>query len=121
FLFWVFASIGFSPIGRGLFLNYWITYLQYVAVSVLTICLLTTRQRMMKLIDTMLLFSAFVSLYGIYGYITKHRVIHDPFTSVSRIISIFGSAPTLALFLSIVIPLALYRTVTLQGFKRVGG
>ena len=30
-------------------------------------------------------------------------------------------APTLALFLSVVVPLAFYRTLTLQGFKRIGG
>ena len=118
---WVFASIGISAIGVGSFLTLWTTFLDYMAVGVLTINVLTTRRRMMWLIDAILLPATFIALYGIYGYFTKQNGLVDPTTSLFRISSIFDVSPTLALFLSIVIPLAIYRTFTLQGFKRIVG
>lgn len=120
YLMWVFASIVISSIGIGAFLTLWFTYLDYVAVAVLAIHVLTTRRRLMGFIDIMLLTSLFISLYGIYGYITRQNGLLDPATSVFRIFSVFGSSPTFALFLSIVIPLALYRILILRSFKRVG-
>jgi putative peptidoglycan lipid II flippase len=120
YLLWVFAGIGISAIGVGSFLTTWTTFLDYVAIAVLTINVITTRDRMLRLIDAMLIGSAFISLYGIYGYITGQNGAIDPITSF-RIFSTFGSAPSLALFLSVVIPLAIYRTFTLPGYKRIGG
>ncbi len=121
YLAWVFASIGISAIGIGSFLTLWFTFLDYVAVAVLTINVLTTKRRLLGLIDAILLVSMFIALYGIYGYITKHNGTQDSTPGIFRIMSIFGSSQTLALFLSVVIPLALYRTFTLQGFKRLAG
>lgn len=120
YLAWVFASIGISAIGVGAFLTLWFTYLDYAAVAVLAICLLTTRRRLMGFIDAILLASLSISLYGIYGYITRQNGMLDTGTSLFRIFSVFGSSPTCALFLSLVIPLALYRTLALRGFKRAG-
>ncbi len=120
YLLWVFASIGISAIGVGSFLTIWLTFLDYVAIGVLTINLITSRQRMLGLIDAILIPSTFIALYGIYGYITRQNGVVDPTTSF-RIFSIFSAAPALALLLSIVIPLAIYRTFTLSGSKRVGG
>ena len=94
--------------------------LDYVAIAVLTINVLTTRQQLLTLIDALLIPAAFVSLYGIYGYFTKQNGVVDPSTSLFRIYSVYGSAPPLALFLSIMIPPAIYRVSTLQGFKRLG-
>ena len=121
YLLWVLASIGISPLSVGAFLTSWTIFLSYVAIGVLTINVITTRQRLIRLIDAILLVSAFVSLYGIYGYITKQNGILDTTASLFRISSIFDVAPTLALFLSVVVPLAFYRTLLLRGFKRVGG
>ncbi len=120
-LLWVFVSIGISAPGLGPFLTLWVTYLDYLALAVLTANVLTTRRRLMGLIDAILFTSTCVALYGIYGYITRHNVVLDSTTRLLRIKSVFGAAPTLALFLSIAIPLALYRTYTLRGFWRVGG
>ncbi len=120
YLLWVLAGIGVSPLGVGAFLTSWTISLSYVAIGMLTINLLNTRQRLIRLIDAILLMSAFVSLYGIYGYITKQNGMSDLTTSLFRISSIFDVAPTLALFLSIVVPLAFYRTLILRGFKRAG-
>ena len=119
YLAWVFAGIGISPLSVGAFLTVWITYLNCAAIVVLTINTLTTHRRMLGLIDAILISTTFVSLYGFYGYITKQNGFLDSTTSLFRIFSVFGSAPTLSLFLSIVIPLAFYRTFTLRGFKRV--
>jgi murein biosynthesis integral membrane protein MurJ len=120
YLLWVFVGIGISAIGFGAFLTTWTTFLDYVAISVLTINVITTRERMLRLIDAILILSTFISLYGIYGYITRQNGALDA-TASFRIFSIFSAAPALALFLSVVIPLALYRTFTLRGYKCVGG
>src|SRR5947207_15061251 len=68
----------------------------------------------------LLIVATFVSLYGIYGFFTKKNGVVDPTTSLFRIFSVFGSAPAMALFLSIVIPPAIYRAFTLRGFGRLG-
>lgn len=120
YLLWVFASIGISAtgIGVGTFLTVWVQQLDCLMVSILLINVLTTQQRIMKLIDATLLLSTFISIYGIYGYFTKQNGGMDPTTSLFRIYSIFGAPPGLALFLSVIIPLALYRSFIWQGFKR---
>ena len=121
FLAWALAGIGISPVGTGSsLLIQWTLMLDYVAIAVLTINVLTTRQQLLTLIDALLIPAAFVSLYGIYGYFTKQNGVVDPSTSLFRIYSVYGSAPPLALFLSIMIPPAIYRVSTLQGFKRLG-
>jgi murein biosynthesis integral membrane protein MurJ len=120
YLVWVLLGIGKSPFGTGPFLTQWTLILDFVAIAVLTINVLTTRQHLLKLIDALLIVSVFVSLYGIYGFFTKQNGVVDPSTSVFRIFSVFGSAPAMALFLSIVIPPAIYRAFTLHGFKRLG-
>ncbi|GAC1388670.1 MAG: hypothetical protein NVSMB49_01510 [Ktedonobacteraceae bacterium] len=122
YLLWVFASIGISAIGVGQFLTYWLVYLDYVAVGVLVINLLTTRKKLMGLIDAILILSLFISFYGIYGFFTKQNGLYDTnIASLYRIGSVFGAPPTLAFFLSTIIPLALYRTITLEGWKRIIG
>jgi O-antigen ligase len=120
FCLWVFAGIVTSPLGIGEFLTTWIIYLDYVALGILTVNVLTTERRVMGLIDAILLAFAYVALYGIYGYFTRQNGATDPEVGF-RIFSIFGSSPALGLFLSLGIPLALYRTLTLRGFKRIGG
>ncbi|GAC1388734.1 MAG: hypothetical protein NVSMB38_00050 [Ktedonobacteraceae bacterium] len=122
YLTWVFASIGVSAIGVGQFFTFWLVYLDYVAVGILVINLVTTRKKFMGLIDTILLLSLFISFYGIYGFFTKQNGLYDTnIAALYRIGSVFGAPPTLAFFLSMIIPLALYRTITLQGWKRIIG
>jgi len=120
FSLWVFASIATSPLSIGVFLTTWITYLDFVALGILTVNVLTTERRVMGLIDAILLAFTYVALYGIYGYFTRQYGAPEPEAGF-RIYSIFGSSPALGLFLSLGIPLALYRTLTLRGFKRIGG
>ena len=121
YLLWVFAGIGVSQIGTSSFLTIWILRVNYVAVCVLLISVLTTRRRMLGLIDAILLVSLFVALLGIYGFFTHQNGIFDPITLVFRIFSVFSASPSLALFLSMGIPLMMYRTFTLQGSLRVAG
>ncbi len=120
FLAWALAGIGISPASTGSSLIQWTLMLDNVAIAVLTINVLTARQQLLTLIDALLIPAAIVSLYGIYGYLTKQNGVVDPSTSLFRIYSFYGSAPPLALFLSIMIPPAIYRASTLQGFKRLG-
>ncbi len=119
YLLWVFASIGISTIGASTFLTSWLLLLDYVAVCVLAISVLTTRRRLMRFVDTMLLTSLFVACFGIYSYLTLQNGIFEPGTTIFRTFSVFGSAPTYGSFLSIVIPLAFYRLLTLRGFKQL--
>ena len=120
YVLWVFAGIGISPIGTGPFLTLWTVFLDYVAISVLVINVITTRKHLMGLIYTILLVSVIVAVYGIYGYVTKQNGELDPTSSsLFRIASIFGTiAPTLALFLSLSIPLSLYCILVTRGFLR---
>src|SRR5260370_16971704 len=94
YLIWALAGIGISPVGTGPFLTQWTLMLDCVAVGVLTINVLTTRQHLLKLIDALLIVAAFVSLYGIYGYFTRQNGVVDPTTSLFPIYSFFCSPPS---------------------------
>lgn len=118
YLIWVLAGIVVSPTDIVSSFILWISYLNYLAVAVLTIGILVTKRHLMSLIDIILLGSAFIALFGIYGYFTHQNGILDQNTGQFRIVSLFGSAPTLALFLSIVIPLGIYSTLTAKGIRR---
>jgi len=72
YLLWVLFGIRISPLGTGSFLTQWMLMLDCVAISVLTINVLTTRQHLLRLIDAILIPATFVSLYGIYGYFARH-------------------------------------------------
>jgi putative peptidoglycan lipid II flippase len=119
YLLWVCAGIGISQIGVGSFLTTWLADLDYLALAVIAISVLSTRRLLLLLIDTLVLGATFVALFGFYGYLTRQDGVVDPATSLFRIFSVFGAAPTLALFLSIAIPLAVYRAATLRGFGRL--
>ncbi|MBV9691381.1 MAG: O-antigen ligase family protein [Ktedonobacteraceae bacterium] len=122
FVLWVLLGVGISDIPPTQFFTIWTTYLDYVAVAVVTVFVITTRERLLRLIDLFLAITVFICCYGIYGYFTKHGGVVDTSTSLFRISSVFAdSPPTLAMFLSIIFPLILYRTFTLQGYKRIFG
>lgn len=123
FLVWVFASIGISSIGVKEFLTKWSLELDYLLVSVLVINLVTTQQRLMRLVDAITLVSTFISVYGIYGYFRKENgVVDHSVSSLFRIGSTFGNvAPTLSMFLSVVIPLIIYRALVSKGLMRLIG
>jgi putative peptidoglycan lipid II flippase len=118
YLLWVLSGIQNSPLDTGTFFRQWLTLVDYAAVAVLTVNLVSSRRRMLTLIDAMLVVGAFVALYGIAGYLTHQNGTPDPVTGSFRIISVFAAAPPLALFLSVVIPLAIYRASTSRGLAR---
>ncbi len=118
YLLWVLAGSHNSPLDTGTFLKQWITFLDFAAVAVLTVNLVSSRRRMLLLVDAMLVVGAFVALYGIAGYLTHQNGSLDPVTGSFRIVSVFTAAPPLALFLSVVIPLAIYRASISKGFAR---
>jgi O-antigen ligase len=120
YLVWVLAGLRVSPLGVGPFLTSWLTDLDYLAVAILALHLVTTQRRLWGLVDTLLLGGTFVSVFGLYGYFTGQNGVVDPTTSVFRIYSTFSAPPSLALFLSVVIPLALYRALTLRGWRQAG-
>jgi O-antigen ligase len=119
FLVWDFAGISNSPIGLGPFLTAWFLQLDCLAVAILAINALSTRRRLLGCIDVLLLVTTSIALYGIFGYFTKQNVLIDTTTGATRIISIFSAAPGLALLLSLVVPVAIYRAYTLHGFARI--
>lgn len=134
YLLWVFAGIGISSIGVGNFLTIWVEMVDCLCVGVLVIDVLTTKRRLLVVIDFILLLAGAISLYGIYGYFTKQNGIPDAVTpGLYRIGSIFGfdqngiqifatgggGPQTLGLFLSTIVPLALYRMFTVDGFRRI--
>lgn len=118
FLLWALAGIELSPLDTVSFLKLWGTYADFVLVAILAINLVTTRQRLLWLMDAMIAIGVLVSLYGIYGYRTLQNVSYDPSTGNERILSIFSANPTLALYLSLLIPVALFRAVVSKGVVR---
>lgn len=115
---WVLASIDLSPLDTAAFLKFWLTMLACTAVGVLASELVTTRRRLLALIDTLLLTALLVALYGLYGYVTHQQGEEDVQTQVFRITSLFTQATTFAFYLSLLIPLALYRCLFLRGLRR---
>jgi O-antigen ligase len=118
FILWMLPGIFTSPLGFSAALTNWVIYLNYVAVGVLAINVLTTQRRIQLIINAMLLSGTFVALFGIYGYIIKQNGIVDPQVGF-RIYAIFASSPSLALFLSLVTPLGFYCVLTSSGLKRL--
>ena len=108
-----------SPLTISEFFTEWTTSLDYIAVAVLVILLINTRQRMHLLIDMIMVTSVFAAFFGIYSYFTKLYGVLDTSTGYFRTSSFFGDTPpTFAMYLSIVIPLAVYRALTLKGKLR---
>jgi hypothetical protein len=119
YLLWLLTGVQSSPLGTSDFLKTWVLYLDYALIAMLTVTGVTSRRQLLLLIDIMLAVGAFVALYGIYGYVTRQNVAVDSGTGVARILSVFTAAPPLALFLSIVIPLAIYRAVVSRALARL--
>ncbi|MGZ3679551.1 MAG: O-antigen ligase family protein [Ktedonobacterales bacterium] len=120
FLAWVLAGIRLSPLDLVSFLKSWTLELNYVAIAVLTICTVTTRRRLLVLIDCILVLFTVLAVYGIYSYVTHTNGGYDPTTGQFRIFIIYlDSAPSAALSLLLALPLALYRAITLRGPMRV--
>jgi putative peptidoglycan lipid II flippase len=108
YLMWLLVGIGSSPLGASEFLKTWLLYVDYVAVAALATTLVSTRRRLLLVVDVMLGIGAFIALYGIVDYIRHGALISG--TGAYRSLSVFAAAPPFALFLSLVIPLAIYRT-----------
>jgi O-antigen ligase len=120
YLLWTFASISISSLGIREFLTTWSLDFDHLLVGILVINLVTTQQRLRRLVDAIILVATFISVYGIYGYFTKHNGVADhSVASLFRIGSTFGNvAPSLSMFLCVVIPLIIYRTLISRGFMR---
>jgi O-Antigen ligase len=120
FLAWELAGIRLSPLDLVSFLKAWTLQLNYVAIAVLTICTVTTRRRLLVLIDCILVLFTALAVYGIYSYATHTNGTIDPTTGQFRIFIIYlDSAPSAALSLLLALPLALYRAITLRGPMRI--
>ncbi len=118
---WVLVSMDLSPLGPANFLKFWMTMLASAAVGVLTSALVTTHRRLLALVDTLLLTALLAALYGVYGYAAHQNGEVDAQTHIFRITSLFTQATTFAFYLSLIIPLALYRCLFLQGMRKCAG
>ena len=78
---------------------------------------INTQKRLLFLIDALHLPVIIILIYGLWGYVRHDPNIGviDPTTGYFRIFSIFpGTPPGLALFISMIVPLSIYRLSTLQ-------
>ncbi len=117
YVLWQLLGINISPLDHVTFLQWFASRLCFVVLTMLTINELSTLQRLSRFIDIVLVTPLWVALYGIYGYLTHQNVISE--ATEARITSVFVVPPTLALFLSIAAPLALYRIFTAQKAGRL--
>ena len=114
---WVLLSIGISPIPLQTFLINWTSELDFLAVSVLVIILIDSRRKLIGFLDAMIAPAIFIALYGLWGFTVQQHGVVDTSTGIFRISSIFmDTPPTLGLYLSILIPITIYRLFTLRGF-----
>ncbi len=119
---WILLSAGISPMTPYDFTVTWTTLMDFVGVGVLVILLATTRKRMLNIIDLMIAPAIFIAFYGFFGFAIKLHGVVDPTTGLFRISSIFGDTPpTLGLYMSVLIPVTIYRLFTLKGFWKVTG
>lgn len=119
---WMILGLNISPITTSTFLTTWTTFLDYVGVAVIAVLYINSRKRLLMVIDAMMIPTIVIAIYGIIGYVTKTNGVVDTTTGYFRIASIFGDVPpTMALYMSITIPLAAYRVISLRGFKLLGG
>ena len=119
---WILLSAGFSPITGYEFTVQWSTLMDFVGAAVLVIVLIDSRKKMLNIIDLMIAPAIFISIYGFYGFVAKVNGVVDPTTGLFRIASTFGDVPpTLGLYLSILIPVTIYRLFTLKGFWKITG
>lgn len=122
FILLMLPTAGMSPLTLTEFVTQWTTLLAFVGVAVLVVVLINSKKRLLLLIDAMLAPSVFIALYGIYGYFIKQNGVIDSATHFFRISSIFSDTPpTLAMFLTVIIPVSIYRAFTLKGWKRLIG
>lgn len=121
-LFWIFLTVWFSPMpSAGEFFTYWSIIFDFFGVCVLVILIIDSQKRLLTFIDVVHIPAIFIALYGLWGYVTRSVGILDTSTGSFRITSIFTTSPPgLALYLSIILPLTVYRIWTLQGLKRLG-
>ena len=120
YLFWVLLGIGLSPLTTSAFLTLWLTMLASMGVGVLTLALVSTRARLDRLINVLLIVAVCIALYGYYGFITHQNGELDVVTSLFRISSIFTQATTCAFYFSVLLPLAFYRCICTRGIYRLG-
>jgi O-antigen ligase len=114
---WMLLSIGISPIPLQTFLINWTSELDFFAVSVLVILLIDSRKKLIGFLDAMIAPAIFIALYGLWGFIVQQHGVIDTTTGFFRISSIFmDTPPTLGLYLSILIPITIYRLFMLRGF-----
>jgi murein biosynthesis integral membrane protein MurJ len=122
FLLWILLTVWFSPISSASdFLTSWSIMFDFFGVCVLVILIIDSHKRLLSFIDVIHIPAVFIALYGIWGYATRTVGILDVSTGSFRVTSIFTQTPPgLALYLSIIMPLTIYRIWTLQGPKRLG-
>jgi murein biosynthesis integral membrane protein MurJ len=121
-LLWILFSVWFSPITPNTFLASWSIMFDFFGVCVLVILLIDSQKRLLTFIDVIHIPAIFIALYGMWGYFTRTIGILDVSSGAFRVTSIFTQTPPgLALYLSIILPLTIYRIWMLQGLKRFGG
>ncbi|GCE25380.1 hypothetical protein KDA_08640 [Dictyobacter alpinus] len=117
---WILLSMGISPVTLQEFFTIWTTQLDFFALSVLVVLIIDTRQRLMLFIDAMIAPAIFIALYGLWGFTIQQHGVIDPSTGYFRISSIFyDTPPTLGLYLSVLIPITIYRIFTLRKFLQI--
>ncbi len=119
---WILLSAGFSPMTGYEFTVVWSTLMDFVGAAVLMVLLINSREKLMNIIDLMIAPAIFIAFYGFYGFVIHQNGVVDPTTGLFRISSIFGDTPpTLGLYLSVLIPVTIYRLFTLKGFWKLTG
>lgn len=120
FLLWVVVGIKRSPLSHSQFGIDWLGFLDYGLVFVLAVFLLTTRKRLEQFITVVLMTSTALAALGVAEYALRFGGYQDPSSSLLfRVAGIFGWSNSFAFFLTLVLPLCIYRVLTVTSVQRL--
>lgn len=120
FLLWVALTMTRSPVGLRQFGIDWLGFLDYALVFLLARSQLTTRARFERFVTVMLMMSTALSVLGLLQYIFRFGGYQTPDApAIYRVSSIFGWSSSLAFYLVLIIPLAIYRALSAPRGRRL--
>lgn len=118
FLIWMLTSV-IHPAGIAKLGAIEWTLTNYLALMVLTVAVLTTRERFDRFLSVLFTASTTISLIGIAEYILRFDGYQEPNGFwFYRVFGIFGWMNSFAFYLDMVLPLVLYRLLTVPRERR---
>ncbi|HLZ25606.1 MAG TPA: murein biosynthesis integral membrane protein MurJ [Ktedonobacterales bacterium] len=120
FLLWVLFGVKLSPLSHSQFGIDWLGYLDYALVFILAIAELRTPRRFERFVTVLLCSAMLLALLGIAEYVLRFGGFQQPGARlIYRVSGIYGWSNSYGFYLVLVLPLALYRVMTVPRGRRL--